>query len=146
MFKFDMRYSKNDLAKYDEVKHNVILWLLTDAGLTLSSPFQYVSDTDTKGQGYYVRRHTIYHEEAKIGELVRYYSNTQLIKCSPAELLTRFEIESEKHNSIMEPAEKHIIEFDVMHDRMSSNETGREIARLKELAILAKQMAILNAM
>lgn len=134
------RYSDNDLAEYCEVRNNVLQWLLTDTSLTLTLGKHRLSDRDTIQ--YTVCRHDILYGEKLIGELVRYVCKTRLICNVSVDLLTRFELDVETDDSIG----KSIIEFSVMTDRMSSNETVCKMARLKELAILAKQMTILNTL
>lgn len=134
------RYSDNDLAEYCEVRNNVIQWLLTDTGLTLTLGKHRLSDRDTIQ--YTVCRHDILYGEKLVGELVRYVCKTRLICNVSVDLLTRFELDVETADSIG----KSIIEFSVMTDRMSSSETVCKMARLKELVAMTVQLTIVNAM
>lgn len=136
------RYNNTKLAEYYEVKNKALRCLLDDTGLTLSSSYHEIGDRDN-GRDYSVVRNRILYDMKQIGELVRYVSKTRHIHYTAAELLTRIELYTRKAHVAFESG---IVEFNIMNDNMSNDETLVKLARIKELATQTKQLLILDTL
>lgn len=139
------RYNNTELAEYCEVKNKALQCLLDGTGLTLSSSYHEIGDRDNE-QDYSVYRNRILYDMKQIGEFVRCVSNTRRINYTAAEILTRFDLYTRKHDYLIthDAFESSIVEFTIMNDNMSNDETIVKLARLKELATQTRQLLILD--
>lgn len=133
------RYSNDELADFYNVVNRAIGCLLYDANMMVTSAKHNMSDRNPQ---YTVCWHDILYGNKRVGKLVRYVYKTRYVNDRHAAILARFVLDIETDDSVRES----IIEFNVRIDSMSSSETDCKIARLKELAMLAQQMTVLNAL
>lgn len=130
------RLTNSMLMTYSKVKDSAIL-CLNSVEFELTAAYLDVFDNIDR-KDYIVYRHKILYRLKQVGNLVRYVDKTRHDNCKKAEVLTRFEFDTRELD------DDSIVEFDAVHDNMSNEETLVKLARLKELAMQARQSQILD--